>query len=777
MRIFIHSGTDQVALAKIQFLLSAKRKVLMENGVLYPNALGRRNHGRAFIASLPSDAVDPLRSQRGYSDPQMLEVLNQQVRDELAVEIRNNRPHTLILSIAEAAPRLVDLKKLRSLFSFASEFSDDLYAVLNMATPADALAQQFVWQIFAGRTSCLAEEAKIGRDHKGWLQAALDARNLDDASAQQFSAIQDPTPSADSDGVFNLWKTVFGDKEVAKFPMPDKSDDIEAIGDGIGSVFSLPTICTDKIKNVSPEKMSDFVYPSLHHLGRVRALNQLLKDKNLLPIPQKLRRQIINRLGDNGPKLEVNALQGLFTQLSDNGSEFLATGPDAEPGFNIVKATESFMPAIIKAHSDIQKRVQARLKAEPAKPVERVVEPEKKIIIRKQMAIPEFNNFLDKQGKEIAHKMAHSRFAPKNTDIVNIQETIPMAPIDFDNRPEPTGTLLIGCMKNEAPYILEWIAYHRSIGVDEFLIYSNDCTDGTKEMLKQLDKLGIIYHKNNDNWKGNSPQQAALNDALKHKAYRKAKWLIHIDVDEFINIRAGESGTLAEVYDMMGAATNLAMTWRLFGHSGVKSFQDKSVLEQFTSCAPAYCPKPHTSWGFKTLLRNNGAYGKLSCHRPNKLIPERESDVKWVNGSLADMGDDVKEKGWRSSMKTIGYDAIQLNHYALRSAESFLVKRQRGRALHVDRSIGLNYWVRMDWNNHQDVTILRHLPRMQAELDALKADPKLSKIHDEGVNWHHEKAKELHKTSEFEDLYQQAISLELTDLERVAAALAADMES
>jgi len=39
--------------------------------------------------------------------------------------------------------------------------------------------------------------------------------------------------------------------------------------------------------------------------------------------------------------------------------------------------------------------------------------------------------------------------------------------------------LMITSMRNEAPYILEWLAYHRSIGVDGFLIYSNDCDDAT----------------------------------------------------------------------------------------------------------------------------------------------------------------------------------------------------------------------------------------------------------------------------------------------------------
>ena len=46
---------------------------------------------------------------------------------------------------------------------------------------------------------------------------------------------------------------------------------------------------------------------------------------------------------------------------------------------------------------------------------------------------------------------------------------------------------IITTMKNEGPFILEWLAYHRAIGVDDFLIYTNDCTDGTDTMLDLLE--------------------------------------------------------------------------------------------------------------------------------------------------------------------------------------------------------------------------------------------------------------------------------------------------
>jgi hypothetical protein len=177
------------------------------------------------------------------------------------------------------------------------------------------------------------------------------------------------------------------------------------------------------------------------------------------------------------------------------------------------------------------------------------------------------------------------------------------------------------------------------------------------------------------------------------------------------------------------------------------------------------------------MFRNIGAYAKLSCHRPNKLDEAAKPKVRWVNGSGKDMTEEAIENGWRSSKKSIGYDLLQLNHYALRSADSFLIKRQRGRALHVDRSIGINYWVRMDWSVHRDVTIKRNLPRVRAEIDRLMQDDRLAALHRQGFEWHRAKAQELHDTPEFEDLYQQALKVHLTETERVAYALALDMES
>lgn len=53
--------------------------------------------------------------------------------------------------------------------------------------------------------------------------------------------------------------------------------------------------------------------------------------------------------------------------------------------------------------------------------------------------------------------------------------------------------LCIGAIfKNEYPYILEWIAWHKLCGFDKIIIADNDSDDGTRELLQALDDLGEI---------------------------------------------------------------------------------------------------------------------------------------------------------------------------------------------------------------------------------------------------------------------------------------------
>ncbi|WP_122075125.1 glycosyltransferase family 2 protein [Pseudophaeobacter sp. EL27] len=791
MRIYLHIGLEHTGADRLQKIMADKRDQLRSKGVLFPRSPGSKNHTRLFMAVTDPDHVDPLRYNRGYITAEKQNRLYQTLEQELQQEVTQAKPDILILSASQLGSKLHRQSELERLKALLAPLSDDIQVVAHIDTPARALVHHYGSQILEGRDRSLSQELDLCAG-SNWWSAALQTCPPMDPQAGQFEETQGAPFWLDYPALQAHWEAVFG---VGCFSFRPYDED------AVYGAEAPSEICTafgiaSQIGRSPLGKVPQ--HPSASWLARSRQLNilllQLLAQRSKI-LPRQLWRSFLNEIAIEGAPIDPATLAPVsrfFAAANQDlakrhpalkaakfGTDEPATGETAdkaaswqeaapERGFRASQYLLTFMRRINKATkeemegkgSDLQGMTKAKAPQQetPTATALKVMTPRA------------LENFEMLQGSPFK---PHNNLGQKGEDLPQP----PYSEIQPRQLPEgSSGNVIVGCMKNEAPYILEWVAYHRAMGVDNFLIYTNGCEDGTSEILDRLQEMGLLQHRNNDDWKGNSPQQHALNQSLKEPVIRDADWIIHIDVDEFMNVRCG-NGTLQDLFDRVPDASNIAMTWRLFGSNDVISLKDEFVTGQFDACAPKHCPKPHTVWGFKTMFKNIGAYQKISCHRPNKLEEEFRSKVKWVNGSGKDMTSEAADNGWRNSRKSIGYDLIQLNHYALRSAESFLVKRQRGRALHVDRSIGINYWIRMDWNDHRDVTIQRNQPRLQAEYDRLMQDDQLRDWHQKGLEWHRAKADELHGMEEFEELYQQALTLKLTATERVAYALALDVES
>ena len=86
--------------------------------------------------------------------------------------------------------------------------------------------------------------------------------------------------------------------------------------------------------------------------------------------------------------------------------------------------------------------------------------------------------------------------------------------------------LLATSMKDEGPYILEWLAYHKSVGFNKFIIFENDSSDFTDEILNQLCELGeITYIKNSE--PSNSPQMTSLKRCRTMEEYQQSDLILY----------------------------------------------------------------------------------------------------------------------------------------------------------------------------------------------------------------------------------------------------------
>jgi hypothetical protein len=770
---------EALGAGRLQAALEAKRDALSKQGVMVPQGPFKRNHTRLFMAATDPGRLDWLRLSRGFARPAAQALLQNTVQRELVAEAERLRPEHMVLSCAQLGSGLATATEVARLKDMLSRVSDDIRIVMHVEDQARALIRTHVDQVFFGRHAGFDQELALA-GAADWWTAALATGGPLVPRLNRFPEFHGAPHWIDYRALLALWQGGFGADAVRLRP----HDDALFRSDLVTREIEVSLGLDGRIGKVTAAAPAQA--PGDAWLERARQLNVLFE--KLLgtgrEVPRQLWRHLLLEVFTPGPEVDPGALSpisrrfaadnaALVARFPDLGAALAApppapdwTPPNPRMGFRATQYMAVFLPRIDKASADAKKA--AALQGARAL----ATEAPQELSVAADRLLPPL-------ARAIHQELAGGRFAPHNR-LGTVNEQEPAAP--YPDRPQPappegsSGTVIVGCMKNEGPYIVEWIAYHRAIGVHDFLIYTNGCEDGTDLILERLQAMGMAQHRPNDDWKGNSPQQAALDKSLKEPVIRDAEWIIHIDVDEFMNIRAGD-GTLEALFAAAPDATAFAMTWRLFGHGGVTAFEDRPVIAQFTRCAPSYCPKPHTAWGFKTMFRNDGSYAKFSCHRPNKLDPGRRDSVKWVNGSGQPMADALKDRGWRNGIADIGYDLIQLNHYALRSADSFLVKRQRGRALHVDRSIGLNYWIRMDWSDATDITIQRNLPRLRAGMDRLLADPELRRLHDAAVAWHRAKAAELHDTPEFQELYTQALATRLNGMERVAYSLALDLES
>ncbi len=301
-------------------------------------------------------------------------------------------------------------------------------------------------------------------------------------------------------------------------------------------------------------------------------------------------------------------------------------------------------------------------------------------------------------------------------------------------------------MRNEAAFLLEWLAHHQAVGFDRVLVFSNDCQDGTDAMLDRLDALGHVTHLRNDGpYDQRGIQFTALKAADKHPLVAEAAWILPLDVDEFVNIHVGDH-TLPALLEALPQATAITLTWRLFGNAGIARFEDAPVTEQFRRAAPLDLHWPWRSAMFKTLYRNDGTYGKLGVHRPRQPDADRLETARWFDGEGRALPALFRTKRIFSNYGRSNHKLVQLNHYALGAMESYVLKADRGRAVHSDQMLDIDYWVERNFNQCKDTSIDALAPARAARLDALKADPDLAALHTAAVAW---------RRSRFEALMQQ----------------------
>lgn len=261
-------------------------------------------------------------------------------------------------------------------------------------------------------------------------------------------------------------------------------------------------------------------------------------------------------------------------------------------------------------------------------------------------------------------------------------------------RPDRDGLAIAVVVRNEARFVAEWAAFHRSAGVRHFVLYDNGSTDGTVEVLARTlpaDALTVVpwVQKLYDGRGGAEIHNQVLAFAHAIANFGPAfRWMAFIDTDEFIVPRRGDR--IPDVLDELGEAAHLSLPWHMFGRCGHNQPPAGGVLENYLQ------------------RMANPSRARYALNWKCIVDPARVTAVR-VHGMEVDgKAEGVNDCGVfaphsrRADPSFYSNERLQLNHYYTRSDADLKAKIARG--------------------SNKTVAVRRHLRRVMRIVDEIEAE-------------------------------------------------------
>jgi hypothetical protein len=233
---------------------------------------------------------------------------------------------------------------------------------------------------------------------------------------------------------------------------------------------------------------------------------------------------------------------------------------------------------------------------------------------------------------------------------------------------------LIATARNEGLYLLDWLAYHRAIGIESFFLYTNDNDDGSDDLLAALARGQAIHWVDSKVATGvSAPQFKAYGHALAVRPdtldYR---WALIIDLDEYLVLNPAAFTSVKDYlqWQEVDGVDAIALNWFFQGSCGHGKWQDEFIVRRFPS--PDGPANPH----IKTLCRPR----KFIQSHPHFPLTYRGEPYIFKNSSAGPHVEHAAAgKAWSETpMAKFAW----VNHYFYKSTEEFLLKWSRNRGDH-----------------------------------------------------------------------------------------------
>lgn len=238
--------------------------------------------------------------------------------------------------------------------------------------------------------------------------------------------------------------------------------------------------------------------------------------------------------------------------------------------------------------------------------------------------------------------------------------------------PRPAAAV-VGTMRDEGIYALEWIAHYKALGFERVIVYTNDNADGSEYLLRRLAEHGEITLIESETAGSVDPGRKAFEHAI-HLLHdlREFEWVLFVDADELLVPTPFYQYSISRVLQRimqeypLRPPSAVQYHWLWFLSGMVYRRQPGLLMERFQHA------RPH--WLTKTLARLPDLQSMILKHRPVLRSGCFAVDSELQPFDLAQTFEPHKPR----------YGGGYLAHYWAKSFEEFSLKKTRGDSLNID---------------------------------------------------------------------------------------------
>lgn len=275
--------------------------------------------------------------------------------------------------------------------------------------------------------------------------------------------------------------------------------------------------------------------------------------------------------------------------------------------------------------------------------------------------------------------------------------------------------LLCAIMKLEAPYVLEWVAWHKLQGFD--IMIADNCTEGRQtELLRKMRDAGLIYYKDcRDVLR--RPQMPAYRDMFRRAFKLGYKYIGFLDGDEFFEPLKGDrwdGANLVAKKLQKPFIWAVSYRWAVFGSNDLKCRKNNLVMEDFTRCAESgYCKNQ----AVKSFARVSALLLKEAVSDITKVIYTPHVFRLW---SFVYCLDGERFKVRKDDASPQRWNEARVRHYAVKSEEEYQVKKSRRGGAFSTWDRFDNYWESYNINTEDSPLPPEMLQKLKLEIENIK---------------------------------------------------------